>query len=222
MRPVSLLSWCVLCAVLLAGCRAEPPAPPAPEKPRTETTASSEDNGAISAGPVKPAPRKIDLARTTDWPEAPLTAGVTWVSCELDYAEHGDGVALDKLDFQSLLDAVKPCQAAGVMRVRYTGKINAEFTSLMERMSNVANRLAIEKRVLDIDSSGGRVEDGIRAGDIIGASHWTLWVRDGAICHSSCLLILAAGDNRVIAGKVGIHRMMRLNSGAKSRAELAE
>lgn len=223
MRPVSVLSCCVLAAaVFLAGCRAEAPAPPAPEKPRTETTASSEDNGAISTGPVKPAPRKIDLARTTDWPEAALTAGVTWVSCELDYAQHGDGTEVDKLDFQTLVDAVKPCQAAGVMRVRYTGKINAEFTALMERMSNVANRLAIEKRVLDIDSSGGRVEDGIRAGDIIGASHWTLWVRDGAICHSSCLLILASGDNRVIAGKVGIHRMMRINSGANSRAELAE
>lgn len=222
MRVVSALPWLLLCSVLLAGCRAQPPAPPVQAAVRTETTASSEDNGAISAGPVKSAQRKVDLAKTTNWPPSPLTAGVTWVSCELDYAELGDGIAVDSLDFQTLVDAVKPCQAAGVMRLRYTGKVNAEFTSLMERMSNVANRLAIEKRVLDIDSSGGRVEDGIRAGDIIGASHWTLWVRDDAICHSSCLLILAAGDNRVIAGKVGIHRMMRINSSANSRAELAE
>ena len=213
--------WLSLC-VLLAACRAPAPVPPPKEAPKTETTASSEDNGAISVGTVKPAPRKIDLSKTTEWPELALTPGVTWVSCELDYVQQGDGTPLEKLDFASLETQIKPCQSASVMRLRYTGKINAEFTALMERASIVATRLGIEKRVLDIDSSGGRVEDSIRAGDIIGASHWTLWVRDGAICHSSCLLILAAGDNRVIAGKVGIHRMMRINSGANSRAELAE
>ncbi len=222
MRVHSFRRFSLLCCVLLAGCRAEAPAPAAPPPPRTETTASSEDNGAISAGPVKPAPRKVDLDDTARWPEVTLTPGVSWIGCDLDFVEHGDGQPLEAMDFDSLSEAVRPCQASGVMRLRYTGKINAEFTALMERLSNVANRLAIEKRILDIDSSGGRVEDGIRAGDIIGASHWTLWVRDGAICHSSCLLILAAGDNRIIAGKVGIHRMMRINSSANSRAELAE
>ncbi|GGD37504.1 hypothetical protein [Pseudoxanthomonas indica] len=212
----------VLLCLLVVSCRAPAPAPPVQEAPKTETTASSEDNGAISTGPVKPAPRKLDLATTTQWPEMALTPGVTWISCELDYVQQGDGESLEALDFATLEAPVKACQAAGVMRIRYTGKINAEFTALMERASIMANRLGIEKRVLDIDSSGGRVEDGIRAGDIIGASHWTLWVRDGAICHSSCLLILASGDNRIIAGKVGIHRMMRINSGANSRAELAE
>lgn len=222
MRVESFWWSSLLCCALLAGCRAQAPAPAASEFPRTETTASSEDNGAISVGPVKPAPRKVDLNDPSKWPVVTLTPGVSWIGCELDYVEQGDGQPLEAMDFESLSAIVKPCQASGVMRLRYTGKINAEFTALMERLSNIANRLAIEKRILDIDSSGGRVEDGIRAGDIIGASHWTLWVRDGAICHSSCLLILAAGDNRVIAGKVGIHRMMRINSGANSRAELAD
>ncbi len=219
---VGVLFASLLTSALLLGCRAPAPAP-APEAPRTETTASSEDNGAISTGPVKPVPQpKIDLNRTTDWPEVAYTPGVTWIGCELDYVQQGDGQPIDAVDFATLDAAVKPCQPSSVIRVRYTGKINAEFTALMERLSSIANRQRIEKRILDIDSSGGRVEDGIRAGDIIGASHWTLWVRDGAICHSSCLLILAAGDNRVIAGKVGIHRMMRINSSANSRAELAE
>lgn len=223
MRLVAPLSCLLLLCVLLPACRAPAPTPAVRETPKTETTARSEDNGAISAGPVKqPAPRKIDLSQTTQWPEATLTPGVTWISCELDYVQKGDGQTLEKLDFDSLQTLMQPCQASGVMRIRYIGKVNAEFTALMERASVMAKRLNIEKRVLDIDSSGGRVEDGIRAGDIIGASHWTLWVRDGAICHSSCLLILAAGDNRLIAGRVGIHRMMRINSSANSRAELAE
>ena len=41
------------------------------------------------------------------------------------------------------------------------------------------------------------MEDAIRAGDAIGGAGWTLWVREGASCHSACVLILAAGDMRV-------------------------
>ncbi|RBD93615.1 hypothetical protein BRM48_07735, partial [Xanthomonas oryzae pv. oryzae] len=74
-------------------------------------------------------------------------------------------------------------------------------------------------RFLDLDSSGGQVEAAIRAGDTIGASTWTIWMREGSISHSACVFVLAAGDNRLVAGKVGIHRMMRISSKATSRAE---
>ncbi|WP_209021528.1 hypothetical protein, partial [Proteus mirabilis] len=70
------------------------------------------------------------------------------------------------------------------------------------------------------DSSGGQVESAIVAGDSIGESGWTIWVREGSICHSACVFVLAAGDNRLLSGKVGIHRMMRISSKATSRAEL--
>jgi hypothetical protein len=45
-------------------------------------------------------------------------------------------------------------------------------------------------------------------------------VREGSVCHSACVFVLAAGDNRLVSGKVGIHRMMRISSKATSRAEL--
>ncbi|MNT28438.1 hypothetical protein D3C72_1641250 [compost metagenome] len=45
-------------------------------------------------------------------------------------------------------------------------------------------------------------------------------MREGSICHSACVFVLAAGDNRLLTGKVGIHRMMRISSKATSRAEL--
>jgi len=215
--------WLVpaLC-LLLAACRPSAPAAPAPASAPKVETANSDDNGAISSGRAEPAPRKLDLSKTTDWPVFKLTPGVAHVSCEVDYAEQGDGQPLDSLEFLTLADRIKPCREKGVLRLRYTGKINAEFTALMERVSAVAQRMEIPSRVLDIDSSGGQVEDAIRAGDIIGATQWTLWVRDNAICHSSCLLILAAGDNRMITGRVGIHRMMRINSSATSRRELSQ
>ncbi|KAG1246858.1 hypothetical protein G6F65_020468 [Rhizopus arrhizus] len=106
------------------------------------------------------------------------------------------------------------------MRVRYSGKINPGFAEMMWRLAVVADEQKIHKRILDLDSSGGQVESAIVAGDSIGESGWTIWVREGSICHSACVFVLAAGDNRLLSGKVGIHRMMRISSKATSRAEL--
>ena len=46
-------------------------------------------------------------------------------------------------------------------------------------------------------------------------------MREDAVCHSACVLILASGDDRLISGKVGIHRMVRIGSKASNRAELS-
>ena len=64
------------------------------------------------------------------------------------------------------------------------------------------------------------VEEALRAGDVIAESRWTIWVRDGAVCHSSCVFVLAGGDTRLIGGRVGIHRIIRMSSSASTRAEL--
>jgi hypothetical protein len=45
-------------------------------------------------------------------------------------------------------------------------------------------------------------------------------VREGDLCHSACVFILAAGDNRLVSGAVGIHRIIRLHSEASTRAQL--
>ena len=60
-----------------------------------------------------------------------------------------------------------------------------------------------------------------RAGDVMAEANWTIWVREGAVCHSACVLLLAAGDDRVVSGAVGIHRIIRIQSAATSRAELS-
>ncbi|MGH8030986.1 MAG: hypothetical protein ACREO8_01115, partial [Luteimonas sp.] len=126
------------------------------------------------------------------------------------------------LGFFSIVDALTPCRQSGGVRLRYAGKIGGEFTELMQRVSAMADRMGIAHRVLDIDSSGGRLEDAMRAGDAIAESRWAIDVRDGAICHSACSLVLAAGDDRRIDGLVGIHRMIRIGSLATSRAEVSQ
>jgi ATP-dependent protease ClpP protease subunit len=106
------------------------------------------------------------------------------------------------------------------MRLRYQGRVSSDFAALVERVTRVAETLEIRKRVLDIDSAGGLVEAAIRAGDFIAGTRWTVWVREGSLCHSACVFVLAAGDVRRIAGRVGVHRIIRMSSTVTTRAEL--
>ena len=211
----------VLCLALSA-CNRQPPAGD-DGAPLGATATSGErdgDFGAVSVDvPLPPAP--VDVRKTTDWPPAELESGVASISCETDYATHGDGTELANLEFFSVLDAMSPCQAGGVVRLRYKGRIAGDFTNLLQRVASMSARMGIRQRILDIDSSGGQVEDAIRAGDDIAGANWTIWVREGATCHSACVLILAAGDDRLIAGAVGVHRIIRIASTATSRAELS-
>jgi len=171
--------------------------------------------------PLAPPPRPRAQAGEAGWPQAELDAGKAWITCATDYSsEAGDGTLLPALDRASVEAALAPCRDTGLLRVRYAGKINAGFAALVWRLAAVAEQLRLPHRILDLDSSGGQVEAAIRAGDVIGESNWTIWVREGSICHSACVFVLAAGDNRLVAGKVGIHRMMRISSKATSRAEL--
>ncbi len=185
------------------------------------TTTTMEPSGAVSARPVEEVkPTPADVLDGTNWPVADVTSGDAWISCEHDI-EKGDGTPLRSLEFFNVVDALTPCREQGTIRLRYRGKVASDFTSLVERVSAMADRMEIKRRILDIDSSGGRVEDAIRAGDAIANSGWTIWVREDAVCHSACVLILASGDDRLISGKVGIHRMVRIGSKASTRAELS-
>ena len=209
----------MLCAGLMACERSVPV-----EAPKTiiDLPANTGEGGALSGGVPTPAPRRANVLEGTDWPEATLTSGEASIRCDVDHdpAVEEGSVRVTDLSYASVMEAVKPCEKPGVVRVRYAGKIGTDFTALVERVANIAKRLDIKRRVLDLDSSGGHVEDAMKAGDAIGASHWMLRVRDDAICHSACVLILAAGDDRLITGKVGIHRMIRIGSEATTRAEL--
>lgn len=205
----------------LAGCNTQ--GSNEPEYEAIETSTSGDRNASFGAVSLDEPPLEepeTDIAATTDWPAVMVTSGMASISCDLDYASAGDGEPLENLEFFSVLDAMSECQQAGVVRLSYSGKIASDFMALTERVSAMADRMEIGNRVLDLDSSGGQVEYAMRAGDGIGESGWTIWVREEAICHSSCVLVLAAGDNRLISGKVGVHRIIRLQSEATSRAEL--
>ncbi|MDH7451513.1 hypothetical protein QF205_00260 [Luteimonas composti] len=214
-----------LACLLLLGCRAQEG-----QEAATMEVASPEEGGAVSTAPVQVeevGPPEVDASEPVpdepegiDWSGLDLSPGQASLSCELDYAREGDGTPLAAFDEESLTSALEACAERGVMRLRYEGKVNAAFAAMMQRVTHVAEALEIDKRVLDIDSSGGMVEDAIRAGDRIAESRWTVWVREDAVCHSACVFILAAGDMRMVSGRIGIHRIIRMSSTASTRMEL--
>ncbi|MEN5038947.1 hypothetical protein ABE424_01985 [Stenotrophomonas sp. TWI1149] len=215
--------WLPLFCLGLAGCSQleNPGNVTAADKAVRAQTADGDHMVSINAAdappPPPPAPKRGDL----NWPGAALENGKAWISCDTDYAgDAGDGAPLEALDRASIDAALQPCAERGLVRVRYVGKINPGFSELVARLAVVADAHRISRRILDLDSSGGQVEAAIVAGDRIGESNWTIWVREGSVCHSACVFVLAAGDNRLVSGKVGIHRMMRISSKATSRAEL--
>jgi len=211
----------LLCLGLLACHSADKDKPLAVPDPAAVLAADGDHMVSINAADAPPPPAPVQPAKDKPWPEVVLENGRAWVGCDTDYTgEAGDGAELEALDRQSLDAALEPCRERGLVRVRYAGKINPAFAAMVSRLAVVADAMDIGKRILDLDSSGGQVEAAIVAGDSIGESGWTIWVREGSICHSACVFVLAAGDNRLISGKVGIHRMMRISSTATSRAEL--
>lgn len=212
---------CLLSLGLLACHRDEGGKPPAVAEQAAALAADGDHMVSINAADAPPAPAPALPAKDKPWPAAELVDGKAWVSCDTDYSGgNGDGAVLAGLDREALDAALGACRERGLVRVRYAGKINPSFATLVSRLAVVADAMQIGRRILDLDSSGGQVEAAIVAGDSIGESGWTIWVREGSICHSACVFVLAAGDNRLISGKVGIHRMMRISSTATSRAEL--
>ncbi len=215
--------WLLWSCLALAGCSL--PSTGDDEADMVVAATHGESGGALSAAPVEPASAPppvvpVDIRQGTNWPPLQLASGTATISCSAEPIGADAGKPLVLLDFFSVLDAISPCQPAGSVQLRYQGRISADFTALVERVANMAERLGIEQRLLDLDSNGGLVEDAIRAGDAIGASRWMIRVGKDATCHSACVLILAAGDERVIAGKVGIHRIIRIGSKATSRSEM--
>ncbi|MEN5419188.1 hypothetical protein ABE543_07845 [Stenotrophomonas sp. TWI169] len=219
----ALIRWLPLLCLAFAGCsQLENPGNVTAADKAARAPASDGDNMvSINAADAPPPPSPPRSRADRPWPQAQLENGRAWVSCSTDYAaEGGDGAELEGLQREQISQALQPCAERGLLRVRYNGKINPGFAEMMWRLAVVADALEIHKRILDLDSSGGQVESAIIAGDSIGESGWTIWVREGSICHSACVFVLAAGDNRLLTGKVGIHRMMRISSKATSRAEL--
>ncbi len=200
-------------ALLLAGCDA-----PAPTVARAPVTLGDKAV-TVLADTDEPQPQPADVLDGTHWPDARVGAGLAKVSCERDDADDAPR-RLDSLGFYPLFEAMAACESTGLVRLQYSGRIDGGFTELVRRVSAMAKRMDLPEHLLDLDSAGGHVEEAIRAGDAMADAAWTVRIRPDANCLSACVLVLAAADDRVVRGNVGVHRLMRDRSNATSRAEL--
>ena len=197
---------------------ADAAAAPVPQEQESQEEESQEQE------PQEPEPQESEPGE----PEAQALAGDDAADSAADSVAPVSDVPVDEprqlvgLGFEEVQAAMAPCRERGAVRLRYEGKVSGDFTALIQRTAAMADRMDIQVRILDIRSTGGRVEDAMPAGDAIAGSHWTIRVRADSICHSACVLVLAAGDDRRIEGKVGIHRMVRVGSQATTRAELSQ
>lgn len=204
-----------LLGLLLAAC--EPAAPSVSHMPVTL------GDKAVATLPVLegPQPQPVDDLTSTQWPPARVGQGLAQLGCERDDADDPPR-RLDSLEYFALADAMTSCQSTGLVRLRYSGRIDRDFAELVRRVAAMADRMDLPERILDIDSAGGHVERAIDAGDRMADSRWTVRVRKDDRCLSACVLVLAAADDRLVEGDVGVHRLMRDRSNATSRAELNE
>ena len=94
--------------------------------------------------------------RVKQWRDIELEDGKAFISCGTDYLdETGDGEQLPALDRESIERALQPCQERGLLRVRYTGKINPAFSEMMWRLATVADAQQIPRRILDLGTGSG-------------------------------------------------------------------
>lgn len=94
-----------------------------------------------------------------------------------------------------------------VVTIRIEGEIGQGDMNFLERTHDLlgfGNKKPI--MILDIDSEGGNLASALDIGDYARKMGAHARVQRGSQCLSSCVFILAGAPNRIIDGKVGIHR----------------
>lgn len=94
-----------------------------------------------------------------------------------------------------------------VVTIRIEGEISHGDMNFLERTHDL---LGFDNKkpiiILDIDSEGGNLASALDIGEYARKMGAYARVERGAQCLSSCVFILAGAPNRIIYGKVGIHR----------------
>jgi len=116
--------------------------------------------------------------------------------------------------------------------IKFVGSIKATDLDVIKRIIDAtcnevkANSNGKIKYTLQLDSDGGDVDAALAIGRFIRNVelpvknvHFEVMVTGSASCYSSCVFILAAGADRTVWGKVGIHRPYFVQLDSKYSAE---
>lgn len=181
---------------------------------------ATEASTPIIASPTEARERDPENLPDVTWPRAPMPPGKAWLKC--DWSEKAP-TQITEMSAQVLLPLMLDCWHDGKVtnfELTYKGEIGKGFTDLIARMNELARRFEVTTLSLSMDSGGGDVMEAISAGNLLAKANWRVSVPNDANCYSACVLVLAAGSVRAIGGNVGIHRIIPVNSSAKSRDQL--
>lgn len=75
-------------------------------------------------------------------------------------------------------------------------------------------------RIISLNSPGGSVQDAMVMGKLLRASGISAEVVDGALCASSCPLLLAGGEKRLVGPQaaIGVHQFYAVSGGRDARS----
>lgn len=158
-----------------------------------------------------------------------------WI-CDNSERNRIDGITPISLTYSSCDEAYQFLK--GTVRFHYKGQIDKSFLQFIElveqreaeSLSDTAKACASgnpqscdwrpREFVLVIDSPGGDVEAAIDAARIISLRKWAVLVEEGSQCSSACVFLLASAAERILLGKVGIHRIIPVGSSLNDREAL--
>lgn len=120
--------------------------------------------------------------------------------------------------YRATMLCARDALAAGVepvFTVALSGKLDesvleplgAVFTGLLEAQDRARRKFADVRLSLDSEGGSMNVAEALGSGLFSMDLNLTTRVEQGHFCISACVLILAAGRERVVEGRVGIHRM---------------
>ncbi|MEM9278564.1 MAG: ATP-dependent Clp protease proteolytic subunit [Pseudomonadota bacterium] len=103
--------------------------------------------------------------------------------------------------------------ADGVLKVTGTISVGSSGT-FAEKTRNIVEYI----KVVELNSPGGSVSDALEISNLVREKGFATRVSDGALCASSCPLVLAGGKNRIAGEKaaIGVHQVYSSNGNAQS------
>lgn len=90
-------------------------------------------------------------------------------------------------------------QADGECRVVASGEINSAMVSSLSLVMGDVEKRSCSKKWLELNITDGRLGQAITVGSMLRNRGYNTRLSPGSVCHTPCLLVFAAGVQRVIA-----------------------
>lgn len=96
--------------------------------------------------------------------------------------------------------------------ITISGKIEAGDYDKLKNFLLDENNLENFTSLVELNSPGGNVDEAIKISNLLKMGFAKVAVLKGDVCFSSCFLIYAGGVQRILLGKLGVHRLSLIDN----------